>query len=89
MAWPATWDRSSVHGAIEEASGAALSVDDALADTLIARAQELRLHPIELKLWVYDLPKPDGWTADALTRWARRNGIAREAAASGTEEQTA
>jgi hypothetical protein len=72
MAWPATWDRGSVLGAIEEASGVALSADSSLPDMLIAKAQELGLRPIDLKLWIYDSPS-GGWTPDSLTRWANRD----------------
>jgi hypothetical protein len=71
MSWPATWDRGSVLGAIEEASGVSLSADDSLPDTLIAKAQELGLIPVDLKLWIYDSPE-HGWTPDALESWARR-----------------
>lgn len=71
MAWPVDWDRASVLGAIEEASGVVLHFDDSLPDTLIAQAQALGLQPLDLKLWIYDSPEP-GWTPDALARWARR-----------------
>jgi hypothetical protein len=77
MPWPTSWDRCSVIGAIEEAAHISLSVDDPLPDTLIARAQELGLKPIDLKLWIYDDPKP-AWTPDALAAWARRMGLAAE-----------
>jgi hypothetical protein len=74
MAWPTDWDRGSVLGAIEEASGVPLHADDALPDTLIAQAQALGLRPIDLKLWIYDSPE-HGWTPDALACWARRNHL--------------
>lgn len=74
MAWPIDWDRGSVLGAIEEASGVALSADDPLPDTLIAKAQELELQPVDLKLWIYDSPEHP-WTAENLACWARRNGF--------------
>lgn len=70
MSWPTDWDRGSVLGAIEEASGAALSADDAIADTLIAAAQQLGLKPVDLKLWIYDSPE-HGWTPANLEKWAR------------------
>jgi hypothetical protein len=71
MAWPASWDRGSVLGAIEEASGQPLSADDPTPDMLIAKAQELGLNPVDLKLWIYDSPE-HGWTPDALSSWAGR-----------------
>lgn len=71
MAWPIEWDRANVLGAIEEAGGVSLAVDDSLPDTLIAKAQELGLKPVDLKLWIYDSPK-FRWTVDALERWAQR-----------------
>jgi hypothetical protein len=84
-AWPGTWDRGAILGAIEQASGTALSADDAAVDTLIAKAQELCLLPAELHVWITDQPKIDGWTAEALVRWARRYGVGSEAVAR-TEE---
>jgi hypothetical protein len=74
MAWPVDWDRGSVLGAIEQASGVALDPNDDLPDTLIAKAQELRLEPIHLRMWIFDQPKA-GWNPQSLTSWARRNGI--------------
>lgn len=74
MSWLNTWDRNTVHAAIEEATGRALSVDDSLADTLIATAQALGIEPVNLQSWIYDQPKTE-WTGQALTRWARRNGF--------------
>ena len=71
MAWPVEWDRGSVLGAIEEASGVSLSADDAIADSLIAKAQELGLRPVDLKLWIYDSPE-HAWTTGDLEAWARR-----------------
>lgn len=65
------WDRGAVLGALTEASGVSLHVDDTLPDTLIARAQALGLTPLELKLWIYDRPA-DGWTAEGLEKWADR-----------------
>lgn len=76
--WPRDCDHAKVRGWIEEASDAALSVDDSQPDTFIAVAQSLGLGPRELKTWIYDLPKPEGWTAAALARWARTLGLARE-----------
>ena len=74
MPWPTTWDRQTVLGALEEAAHVSLSVEDPLPDMLIARAQELGLKPVDLKLWIYDEPKL-GWTPDALADWARRMGL--------------
>jgi len=74
MPWPITWDRATVRGAIEEAGGAAMSVDDSLPDTLIAVAQALGLEPVTLQTWIYDQPKPE-WSGAALARWARVNGF--------------
>jgi len=71
MAWPTDWDRGNVLGAIEEASGVALSAEDSLPDTLIAKAQELGLKPVDLKLWIYDSPDHD-WSPNTLEGWARR-----------------
>src|SRR4051812_24364277 len=51
--------RAAVRGAIEEASGQALSVDDPLPDTLIAAAQAIGIRPRQLRLWIYDEPKPE------------------------------
>jgi hypothetical protein len=70
MPWPASWDRGGVIGALEEASGVALSVQDALPDTLIAHAQELGLHPLQLFLWISE--PEHAWTVDELTEWAER-----------------
>jgi len=74
MPWLTTWDRATVRGAIEEAGGAAMSVDDSLPDTLIAVAQGLGLVPVNLQTWIYDQPKPE-WSGAALARWARQNGL--------------
>lgn len=68
MAWPADWDRASVLGAIEEASGVALSFDESLPDTLIAQAQALGLSPTDLKQWIYE--GDHEWTTGALAKWA-------------------
>ena len=35
------------------------------------------MRPIDLKLWIYDSPKP-GWTVSALTGWAQRTGLTAE-----------
>lgn len=70
MPWPVRWDRGNVLGAIEEASGVSLSADDPLPDTLIAKAQELGLMAVDLRLWIYD--RPNSFTADELVRWAQR-----------------
>jgi hypothetical protein len=82
MAWPTSWDRGNVLGAIEEASGVSLSADDSLPDTLIAKAQELGLKPIDLKLWIYDHPE-HGWTPEAMESWARRMHMTAPLAACG------
>jgi len=74
MSWPAGWDRGSVLGAIEEASGVELSANDSLPDSLIAKAQELGMSPVDLKLWIYDSPGHP-WTMDNLQDWARRTGL--------------
>lgn len=71
MPWPTSWERQTVRGALEEASGEAMAVADTLPDSLITRAQELGLHPVDLHLWIYDQPKPNGWTLDGLAMWAR------------------
>lgn len=65
------WRRAQVLGAIEEAAGLALSPSDPLPDTLIATAQALGLSPADLQIWIYDEPRRQCWTIDALTRWAR------------------
>lgn len=77
---PAAFDRGAVRGAVEEATGIALRVDDPLPDSLIARAEELGLGPLQLTLWIHDQPKQD-WSRDALARWAERNGFMHAAAA--------
>jgi hypothetical protein len=65
------FDRGSVLGAIYDASGVALSAIDPLPDTLIAVAEAEGLTPIDLRLWIYDLPQHP-WTSDELRAWARR-----------------
>ncbi len=72
MAWPAEirpWQRAGRDRGSRR--GVALGVDDSLPDTLIAKAQELGLKPIDLKLWIYDSPDHD-WTPGTLEGWARR-----------------
>jgi hypothetical protein len=81
MAWPVEWDRGGVLGAIEEASGVPLSADDALPDTLIAKAQELGLQPADLNLWIYVTGVGSdrealGWTPCALVSWTARMRLA-------------
>jgi hypothetical protein len=78
MPWPNTWDREQVRSELEEAAGAGLSVDDPLPDTLMATAQALALQPVDLRLWIHDSSARKNWTAGALTRWARTNGLAQE-----------
>lgn len=72
--------REQIRAWIEEATGEGLSVDDPLPDTLAATAEALGMHPAELRLWVYDQPKP-AWTSTALANWARRHGFTRDHAA--------
>ncbi len=71
-AWWKRFDRESVLGAIEDASGRALDHNDPLPDTLIANAEALGLLPMHLRMWIYDEPKRDDWTADSLRAFARR-----------------
>jgi predicted Zn-dependent protease len=84
------FDREQIRAWIEESTGAGLSVDDALPDTLAATAEALGLEPAELKLWIFDhrLVSADGevvgssrpaseWTTAALVRWARHFGLGR------------
>jgi hypothetical protein len=71
--WPQQYDRAWVRGAIEEASGQALSVDDPLPDSLIATAEALGMIPAELRVWIADV-RTD-WSLDALRRWAARHDI--------------
>jgi hypothetical protein len=79
MPWPSEWNRENVRREIEEATGAGLSVDDPLPDTLCAVGQALGMKPAELRIWINDgHPKrPDEWNAANLTRWAERYGIGR------------
>ncbi len=69
------FDRLAVTGAIEEATGLALHANDPLPDTLIANAQAIGLHPGALRLWIYDDPKREDWSASAMSAWAARFGI--------------
>jgi hypothetical protein len=71
------FERGAVLGALEEASGGAMHVDDALPDTLIAAAEALGVLPIELRVWIYDQPKLAGFSPAQLASWARRMGFAR------------
>ncbi|HWE51365.1 MAG TPA: hypothetical protein VG273_16355 [Bryobacteraceae bacterium] len=72
--WPLNFDRAWVRGAIEEAAGVSLSVDDPMPDSLIARAQELKLDPTMLKIFIHDQPRID-WSQAALARWAIARGF--------------
>jgi hypothetical protein len=67
--------RATIHGAIEEATQAPLNPNDALADTLIAQAQALGIAPIHLRAWIYHRSADDGWSAEALEKWARGMGL--------------
>lgn len=79
--------RSAVRGAIEEASGSSISVDDPTADELIAAAQQAELEMIVLKIWIYDQPKQGGWSAAAFVRWAREKGFIAMPAQEQVEER--
>ena len=72
------FSRAAVLGAIEDATGRALSASDPLPDTLIAAAGALGLVPGELKLFIYDGPR-DEWSIQALAVWARAYGVERGA----------
>lgn len=86
MPWPSDWDRAGVLGAIEEASGVSLSVEDTLPDTLIAVAQAEGLEPVDLRLWIHDLPRHP-WTSEHLRAWAARLKSSRvDAEGEGTDE---
>jgi hypothetical protein len=63
------WDRAAVLAAIEEAAGEGLAVNDPLPDSLIAQGQALGLEPWELRMWIYEQPKPD-WSMAGLAHWA-------------------
>jgi hypothetical protein len=86
----AVFDREQIRAWIEESTGAGLSVDDALPDTLAVTAEALGLEPAELRLWIFDhrLIDPNGevvgsarpateWTTAALVKWARHFGLGR------------
>lgn len=64
--------RENVTGAIEEATGVALSANDPLPDSLIANAQALGLSPDALRLYIYDEPARDDWSMQAMAHWAAR-----------------
>jgi hypothetical protein len=61
--------REDVTGALEEATGAALSANDPLPDSLIANAQTLGLGPGALRLFIYDEPARDDWSINAMAHW--------------------
>jgi len=70
------FNRAQIRGWIEEATGAGLSVGDALPDTLAAVAESLGLGPDELRLWIFEhalvTVGPADWSVRSLVRWARR-----------------
>jgi len=69
------FDRAQIRGWIEEATGAGLSVDDPLPDTLAAVAESVRIAPGELRLWIFDhslaVAGSADWSIRSLVRWAR------------------
>jgi uncharacterized protein YgfB (UPF0149 family) len=69
--WWNDFDRQAVLAAIEEAAGTPLAATDPLPDMLIAQAQALGITPIDLRLWIYDEPKREDWSASALAKWVR------------------
>lgn len=73
--WPSEFSREHIRAWIEEATGGGLSVDDPLPDTLAATAQALGLMPFQLRIWIWEQPKPE-WSGAALERWARARGFA-------------
>jgi hypothetical protein len=79
--------RESVTGEIEEATGAALSANDPLPDSLIANAQALGLSPGALRLFIFDEPARDDWSLSSMAHWAAtyrlRNGTNGRAEAPG------
>ena len=64
--------REDVTGAIEEATGAALSANDPLPDSLIANAQTLGLSPGALRLYIYDEPARDDWSLNTMAAWVAK-----------------
>lgn len=82
-AWWKTFVREQVHAQIEDALGEGVSVDDALADTLIATAQAMGMMPHELRLWILELPRHE-LTAERLVEWARVYGLDHSAAFAAT-----
>jgi len=64
--------RAMIHGALEEATGRPLSVNDPAADTLIDQAQALGIPPIHLRSWIQSRPAGEcDWSLAALERWLR------------------
>ncbi len=64
--------RSLVRGALEEATGQALSLLDPSPDTLMTEAQALGIPPARLLVWIRSHSsdsKPETWTAAALKAW--------------------
>lgn len=86
MPWPGHWERQAVLAALEMASGQSLSVSKTLPDSLITRAQELNLGPVELNIWILAQAFADEFThaaepdfsPDALAHWAYKLGLAAE-----------
>ena len=71
--WWKIFDRLDVLAALEAATATALDPNDPLPDSLIASAQALGLLPHELRMFIYDEPKREDWSHDALARFARQN----------------
>ena len=71
------YSREDVLGAIEEATGAALSANDPLPDSLIANAQALGLTAGALRLYIYDEPARDDWSINAMAAWAAKYALMR------------
>ncbi len=66
--------RSLIRGALEEATGQRLSLQDPSPDSLIASAQELDIPPAILHAWIHShtpASPAETWTAAALTAWNR------------------
>jgi hypothetical protein len=90
VGWWKVFHREQVHAEIEIALGEGVSVDDALADTLIAAAQALGMLPLELRMFLLDAPTPaeqralgvpaKDLTPERLITWARELGVDRSAA---------
>jgi len=68
--WWHRFDRIDVIAALESATGQALPANDPLPDSLIANAEALGLLPMHLRMFIYDEPKREDWSHDAMARWA-------------------